>query len=392
MTTETREGVGGFLRRYAKSWQHALATAALTAIGTLTFVHQLFAVLAIVAYLLPPVVLYVRDKPLESKTDTDRSADQTATDDTDRSDDQATTDDAAAPTWTAATVPTDETLRDVAFDGETAYAVGENGSVLAGADGDWSVVLSDGPGANGNALTGVDATGGAVWFAGESGAVGRLEAGSGRHVDLSAPAGDTNNIVAVAVSDTRAGETVLLADGSGQVRRGQFHDGSVSWDDPVKPGSGSSIAALTASGTTGYACDTNQCVFVTRDGGRTFESMALDGVDGQLTDVAATQADAVAVSTDDGVIHRFDGQRWTPQRLCDEPLQALALEKRRGLAAGGRGSIYEQAADSQEWETVATPATGSLRGVALAPSSAVAVGEDGTVVERASSSAAASSD
>jgi hypothetical protein len=60
MTARTgRERPAAFVRRYAKTWVHALATAALTAFGTLTVVDERFAAVAIAAYVLPPVVLYV---------------------------------------------------------------------------------------------------------------------------------------------------------------------------------------------------------------------------------------------------------------------------------------------------------------------------------------------
>ncbi|MGA9399418.1 MAG: hypothetical protein WBV42_01035, partial [Haladaptatus sp.] len=49
-----------FFRRYTKTWVHAVATAGLTAFGTLTFVNQGFAFVAVAIYVLPPVVLYLR--------------------------------------------------------------------------------------------------------------------------------------------------------------------------------------------------------------------------------------------------------------------------------------------------------------------------------------------
>ena len=48
-----------FYRRYTNTAVHTAATAALAIFGILVFVDPLFAVVAIVSYLLPPLVLYV---------------------------------------------------------------------------------------------------------------------------------------------------------------------------------------------------------------------------------------------------------------------------------------------------------------------------------------------
>jgi len=58
-----------FYRRYTNTAVHTAATAALAIFGILVFVDPLFAVLAIVSYLLPPVVLYARtaDTPIVSE-------------------------------------------------------------------------------------------------------------------------------------------------------------------------------------------------------------------------------------------------------------------------------------------------------------------------------------
>jgi photosystem II stability/assembly factor-like uncharacterized protein len=410
-------GFGAFFRRYTRTWQHALATAALTAFGTLTFVHRLFAVVAILSYALPPVVLYLRGQPTGERgsveadrggegaggdrdrtrtgrhdpgpAEDSRTDEPTGTDGRDGAEEgESDEDDRTGPehTWETATVPVEEALLDVAVDAGDAYAVGGDGTVIADdADDDdgWTVVVPDGPGAASNTLRGVAAVADSgVWFAGDGGAVGRLDPSTGRHVDRSAPNGDTTDVVDVAAAGTPGDETVLLVDGSGRVRRGRYHDGEVAWDDPVTPGSGSSLAGVTLrDGSTGYVCDTNQCVFETTDGGRSFVEVSPDAVEGTLTDVAATDTGECAVSDDDGVVHRSDGATWTPERLGDDPLRALAVEGGRGLASGDDGTVYERPEDGL-WERVTTPATVPLRGVAVGSSEALAVGDDGTVLER----------
>jgi photosystem II stability/assembly factor-like uncharacterized protein len=402
------KGFGAHFKRYTKTWQHALATAALTAFGMLTFVDRLFAIVAISAYVLPPLVLYVRRSSpadLASKDDEtgdgrsaekdDRSAPKGETPetkagpsdpkhDTTESDPTESNTDDSEPAWRTATGPTEETLLDVVATREDAYAVGDEGTLLTDAGGEWTVAVADGPRAQSNALRGVDAVeGGGVWFAGDGGAVGRLDPATGRHVDYSAPDGDTTNLVDVAAAGSPGDETVLLVDGSGRVRRGRYRDDEVAWDDPKTPGSGSSLAGVAlADGSVGYACDTSQSVFETEDGGRTFDRVGVDAADGTLTDVATTGLGACAVSTDDGVVRRYDRGRWTPERLGDGALRALALDGERGVACGDDGAVYERAEDATDWERASVPATVSLRGSSVGPTKAVAVGADGTVVER----------
>ena len=436
MTRRQDDGFVAFFRRYTKTSLHTVSTAALTAFGTLTFVNRAFAAVAIAAYVLPPVVQYLRDPtwPHEEADDgaeanaangdaADREetsdgetdereataetggsevgAETTARDGEDEAEtsesDVSSEDDSAEgtpaeeppePQWVVADAPTDGTLFDAVVTEAGAYAAGEDG-VVVGTDGDsptetgggseWDVVLSDGPGAASNDLTGVDAVAdGGVWVAGESGAVGRIDPESGRHVDFSAPDGDTNDVAAVAAAGSDGTETVLLADGSGQIRRGRYRDGDVAWEEATKPGSGSSIVGVELRGEEGYVCDSNDAVFRTADGGGTFESLDFEGANGTLTDVTAG-GDAPLLSDDDGALHRYDGSRWTPERLAEDPVLAVAAAGADGVAAG-ENAVYERFGSG--WERASPPAVESLSGVALDGSTAVVVGEAGTVLER----------
>ncbi|SEW15041.1 WD40/YVTN/BNR-like repeat-containing protein [Natrinema salifodinae] len=510
MATSTNDSGSGdgfvpFFRRYTKTWIHAVATAGLTAFGTLTIVHRWFVVLALASYVVPPVVLYLR----QARSARDRAGDEDAAASTDRTDreptgreseavgardpardvdrepkpgtetEPAAPDRAAAATetgerdepagtdepvksaqtaetaetagttatdataglsetdeststgarpdesesegegesgdgdrtepvgWHPVDTPTEATLRDVSVTKTGPYAVGDGGVVIAadrgggrtvGGDGsdDWTVVLADGPGAAGSDLRGVDATadGEVVWVAGDSGAVGRIETETGRHTDYTAPDDITDNWLGVAVGGPSGDETVLLINGSGAVCRGRYRDGEPSWDDPVKPGSGSSLSGVAlADASVGYCCDTNDGVFETTDGGDSFARVGIDGADGTLSGVATAGRSDCLVSADDGVVHRYDGSTWTPERVSDGALSGLA--RRTGddgdggdrdgetIACGAGGEIYERRG-ATAWERVDADAPGSLLAVSLAPegSLAVAVGEDGTAVER----------
>ncbi|QCS41335.1 hypothetical protein [Natrinema versiforme] len=293
--------------------------------------------------------------------------------------------------WRLVDVPTETTLRDVSVTETGAvYAVGGGGLVLAagssdGSDGDWSIILEDGPAAAGEDLAGVDATaaGEAVWVAGDSGSVGRLEAETGIHTDYTAPADITDNWLGVAVAGASGDETVLLINGSGAVLRGRYRDGDCSWAEPVTPGSGSSLSGIAlADASIGYCCDTNDSVFETTDGGESFERVGLGDASGTLENLATLGRDDCLVSADDGIVHRYGGSTWTPERVGEEAICGIARREAETIACDADGVIYERAATG--WEQVDASAPEPLMAVSVETGGdrAVAVGEDGTVVER----------
>ncbi len=418
MTTHaapSEDGFVPFFRHYAQTWVHAVAAAGMTAFGTLTIVHRGFAVLALASYVLPPIVLYLRGESTdraESDTTADR-ADAVATDD--GSTDTETeplehaeleggtaieADEIAAgqvaeaehsERWAVVAVPTEATLRDVCVTAAGAvHAVGEDGLVLAGAapdaDREWSIALEDGPDAAGEDLHGVDATadGEAVWIVGDSGTVGRLEATTGRHTDYTAPAEVTDNWLGVAVDGPNGDETILLINGSGTVLRGRYRDSELSWDDPITPGSGSSLSGVAlADASVGYCCDTNDDVFETTDGGHSFSRVGPVGASGTLENLATLGTGDCFVSADDGVVHRYDGGTWTPERVSEEAICGITRREGETIVCDADGAIHERTAMAA-WMQADTVASESLLAVSVdgEGNRAVAVGENGTVVER----------
>jgi hypothetical protein len=411
VTHDARSGDGfvPFFRGYAKSWVHAVAAAGMTAFGTLTIVHRGFAVLALAAYVVPPVVLYLRrpsadrNEAMTSGRDAEGAGGaRAAAEDPslERPAEPAETGDEAngvvassegdrALEWRPVDVPTEADLRDVCVtDGGTVHAVGEDGLVLSGAAGDpdWTVALADGPAAEGEQLEGVDATadGAAVWVAGDGGAVGRLEAETGRHTDYTAPRSITDNWLGVAVGGASGDETVLLINGSGAVLRGRYRDGDCSWDEPVTPGSGSSLSAVAlADAAVGYCCDTNDGVFGTADGGSSFDAVGPVGAGGTLEAVATLGRGDCLVSDDDGVVHRYDGPTWTPERVGEAAICGLARREGETVACDAAGTVHERRG-AAGWERADATAPESLVavGVDREGDRAVAVGDDGVVLER----------
>ncbi|WP_122089535.1 HVO_0234 family beta-propeller protein [Halalkalicoccus subterraneus] len=284
--------------------------------------------------------------------------------------------------WVEADGPTEEALLDTTAVGESAYAAGEGGVLLARAPGEeWELALESGPAAESTILRGVDATdeGEAVWVAGDGGVLGRYDPAAGRHTDHSAPEGITDNWADLAVAGTAGEERLALVNGSGQVLVGEYEGSEVAWDDPVKPGSGSSMSTITfLDESLGYCCDTNAGVY--RIEGSEFERVGIENTSG-FGALAAT-ADAVVVAGDDGTVQRFDGSVWTPVRVDEDPLSGLAVGAggAEWLAVGAGGAVFENR--DGDWEAVDSPTDADLFAVASGKRS-VAVGEDGTLLERA---------
>ncbi|EMA52455.1 MULTISPECIES: WD40/YVTN/BNR-like repeat-containing protein [Halococcus] len=286
--------------------------------------------------------------------------------------------------WSTVETPTDEPLTGVVATHDGAFAVGENGVVLARETDGWEFALEHGPSADGESLRGVDATDDdqTIWFAGDGGALGRYDIEEGRLTDHSAPKDQTSTWTAVAVVGSAGEERVHLANGSGEVLRGAYDGGAVDWDEIRKPGSGSSITDL-AFDDAGYACDSSQGVYATTDGGASYETIGIEDANTDFAALAATDAELV-VAGGDGTVFRYDGSVWTTLRAGETALRAIDLANEMGLAAGDAGGIFEHADGG--WESVETPTDADLSGVLVGAGERdrpdVAVGTSGTIVER----------
>ena len=427
-----------FFRRYARSGTHAATAALLTLFGLLSSVaeHWAFVGVGVAIYVLPPAYLYAtqdrsaadetsadlqvsgndgadptesefeseseagRDGPVpESETGGREGAVDAADGSTTAASTNASLDDSAGWQWRPRSSPTDADIADVTAAADGAYAVGAGGVLLARRDGAWETVLADGAGGDGNDFTAVDATtdGRAVWAVGDGGAVTRYDVDDGRHVDFSAPNDQTSTWTGVAVAGPTGAETAYLANGSGVVLRGVVVDGEVPWGEGTKPGSGSSIADLDfPAPERGLVCDTSGGVFETLDGDA-FERVGIDDPGGTLTAVSAgdetgegvTDANGdgdsgspgPTVAADDGSLHRRDRAGWTSDRPTDAALFGLASGRGEQIAVGEGGTILVDSGDG--WEPESVPVDATLRGAArLADGTAVAVGDEGTVIER----------
>lgn len=304
-------------------------------------------------------------------------------------------------TWKAVDSPASATLYDVV---RTAYgpcAVGKRGRVLGrSSDGEWGVVVENGPSARGETLYCAAATddGERVWFGGANGALGYYDLETRTRADFSEPVGVGNAFHAIAVAGERGTEKLLVADGSGYSLPGDIESGTPDWDDRRKPAGGT---ALTGVGSDregiGYAVDSNANVWRT-----TAEGWRRTGVAGAQNSLYAVTAstDRVVVGGGNGRVYerrlaeetpsdRGDPRPWTPYTLGSFAVEALTQRGGRLLAAGSNGSICVRRV-GRDWTPVEWSGSKTLLGVALggteerAVGPSVAVGKNGTIVERVS--------
>ena len=284
--------------------------------------------------------------------------------------------------WTVAETPTGNTLYDVAYATDGAYAVGTGGVVLERTADGWRTLLDGGPTGNGNSLYGLDVTddGDRLWFVGASGAIGEYDIPARTLYDRSAPNDVTNNFNGVAVTGAAGEANIYVAGDSGKIY-GTFENGATgTWDD-VTPGSGAEINAIDFhSSRSGHAVDGNKTVFVTSDG-TTWEKIGIADANVNFYGVDAGGADEVTVSGGGGMLHNWDGASWTPEDTGDAGLRDIEVDGVDALTVGGGGKVYRR--NTGGWTREATPTGQNLRAVTPVGSSVeIAVGAGGTVLER----------
>ena len=464
-------GFWGFYREYTESAVHTASLVALTALGLLSTVDRWFIALAVAAYVVPALSLYLgnrgftereraeeegrasgtvdesdeerapaeptdegdrgprresqprerptggtdevegegeqepRDEAVSRSTEVETPAEteepsetetqaeepavaETETEEPPEPEDSTETDDGGTGEengenereWHAVDTPVEASLTDVSSAGERAFAVSEAGTLLVRTDEGWETVLEEGPTGRSTALTAVSASedGGRIWMAGDGGVLAAYDPESGRVTDRSAPLGITGSWTDCAAVGPAGEETITLLTGSGEVVRGVASRTEIEWEEPVKPGSGSSATGVAFAEGVGYVCDSNASVFEMAGGSG--ERIGVEG-GGSFTDVASVAPGEVSAVASDGSVHRYDGTTWTRSAASDGALTGIDLEGDRGLACSDAGELLDR--DSPGWESVEVPTTVALNAVSLDPEGPdLAVGDDGTVLER----------
>jgi len=293
--------------------------------------------------------------------------------------------------WLDVGAPVGGALRDVTLTTAGPHAVGEGGAVVARQGDAWETVVENGPAGQGNGLHGVAVTddGRRVWLAGESGAAGAYDPVSGTLTDVSGPAGHTSTWTDVAVAGRAGSERVALLNGSGELLPGRARQGTVRWGELTKPTGGEPGTAVDAVDRTTVVTDAAGGVYghtgpvdPTERDEAGWTTMGLRGVESAIRDVSAMEPDLVTVVTADGAAFDYDGYGWFRTPVAEAALHAVDRRGDDALTAGVDGAVYELA--DHAWQRADTPTSATLHGCALGTDSYadVAVGANGTVLER----------
>ncbi|WP_247002503.1 hypothetical protein [Halosolutus gelatinilyticus] len=296
--------------------------------------------------------------------------------------------------WTQVESPTDEPLYGAVETVDGPYAVGGGGDVVARRqDGNWVKVVEYGPQARSRPLFGVDVTddGRRIWFVGDSGVIGEYDVQTQTLTNYSAPMGITSTWEDCAVRGTAGdNERLYFVNGSGELLVGtRLDSGAVEYEEVIEPGGGSTIPGIDFHARNrGHVVSTSQLVAETEDGGETWEQIGIDFAGEAFFDVASEGLQDVNVAAGAGIIYRYDGFRWTPHVVDSDrqAIRAIDRDDAAGLAAGAEGKVYDRQSVGQ-WRRTQTPVSVALLGVARTTAVDVAVGENGTIVERTGNAA-----
>ncbi|WP_440008581.1 hypothetical protein [Halomicrococcus sp. SG-WS-1] len=294
--------------------------------------------------------------------------------------------DADEPEWYEVESPFEKSIYEVVSTAAGPYAIGDGGTLLANRDGEWEVVLDDGPRTRDNQLRGLAVTddGERVWFAGSSGALGCYDVESRRKFDYSNPNEMTSTWEGIAVSGQRGSEKVLVANGSGEIKPFTVDGFDENWGVVSKPAKkGSKVAALAASPDGyGYAIDTSGNAFkTTKDDG--WEDIGIVNAQVKFYDIYAGKGKRVYVAAGDGRIYRYDDSYhdWTPIGITDKSsLRSFDVHGDQMVVLGNGGSIFQRSGE-ERWEAVHSPTGNTLYDIALGDPD-VAVGASGTILQR----------
>ena len=288
--------------------------------------------------------------------------------------------------WVRVDAPTEATLRDVVTAADGTYAVGEDGILLRRGDDGWSVVFDGGPAGAENGLrsAAVTSNGRAVWFAGDSGALGLYDVVAERVADFSAPEGRTSSWEAIGVGGLAGSERAVLVNSPGAFVRGRRDGADIEWTDLPAPGSGASVAAMDVTPLSYvYVCDTTGGVYESPDAGASWERIGIEGASVVFEDIVAIDAGHVDVAGGNGALFRYDGVGWERTTVGEQPIRALARDRHDALAVAAEERIYERTFDGWIDFDVA-PVGDELLAIALGTprTPQIAVGESGAILER----------
>lgn len=292
----------------------------------------------------------------------------------------------AQTSWTAAESPTSNSLNSITATSNGQFAVGGSGNVVRRTSTGWTMEITSGPGSNGNNLYAVDSStdGEVIWFGGSSGALGRYDISQQELKDYTAPQDVTSTFRSVAVLSQKDSETVILGNGSGQILTGT-HDGSkMSWNNPITPGSGSSITGVSfLSDTIGYFCDSNGDIYKTTDQGSSWSQDGIKRTPGAPQGLHISASNDPVVAAGSGYYYTRKNGNWSTRYADGKTMYGVDRNVSYGVMVGKGGQIFTKS--SRSWELNHTISSGILKDVVVSADDntlATAVGTNGTIMEQ----------
>jgi photosystem II stability/assembly factor-like uncharacterized protein len=284
--------------------------------------------------------------------------------------------------WSPEKSGTADELRSVALsaDGNIGVAVGDRGTIVrrGAAAVDWSRAKS---GAEQFSLTSVtlSADGTTALTVGKGGSIlGSRDSGASWSTAIS---GTKADLLSVAL----ASDGVALAVGEGGIIL-RSRDGGSNWV-PVKSGTTAMLraVALTADGKVALTTGKDGTILRSTDGGATWVPMT-SGASAHLISTSPSPEGAVAVGSNGTILISNDqGRNWSPATsgtLSGLRSVAMAFEVNRALAVGEGGTILRSANGGANWSPATSGTMANLGSVALAADggAALAVGDEGTIL------------
>ncbi|GAB7095673.1 hypothetical protein JCM30237_28270 [Halolamina litorea] len=301
--------------------------------------------------------------------------------------------------WREVESPVNTPLYDVVSTQNGPAAVGGKGKVIGRKpDGEWGVLIENGPSGKGRALRTVETTddGKRIWFAGDGKSIGYYDLESGERNDytnvdtLAGNPGSGNlsgTIGALTVAGDRGREKLLFADTSGLILPAYMDEAEgennlqMDWNFSSSPSGDTAIKAIESNTAgVGYAVDNNGRIYeTTADEG--WEQIGIFDADNSMYS-AEIDGEVILVGGGGGFLYEREADgRWTPHNLGGFTVRAMARRDGEMLAGGAGNLVYRE--NNSKWGRVPWNGGTTVRGITFGKDGQadVAVCKNGTIIE-----------
>lgn len=292
--------------------------------------------------------------------------------------------------WRAAETPFEVDLYDGELTPDGAYAVGENGTIVADTGNGWHVVVDGAPAAAESQVRAMDATsaGERLWMVGAEGRLACYDVSEGELFEYAYPVDMTSVWEGIAISGDAGEEKGVASDGRGGILPFSVDGHDVDWGKVDTPNETEGIDALAASPDgIAYAIDTASTAYKTtiKDG---WSEIGVVTPNTTFHDLDAWEDERVYVSADDGHLYRYDNDssNWAPLGVTEGTgVVSIDLHDEGDghpqlCALGADGALYERTGP-EKWERSPLPTQERLFDLSLGSPDLV-VGANGTILER----------